>query len=52
MDVLERMEARVDLRTSTSVTGRTGHRLSGQEVQRCALINRLPQAVREESGRA
>jgi hypothetical protein len=52
VDVLRRMEASVDLRTSTLVLGRTSHRLSGQEVERCALINRQPQAVREASGRA
>jgi len=50
VDILKRMEAKVDLRTSTLVLGRTNHRLSGQEVERCALINRQPQAVREVSG--
>jgi hypothetical protein len=44
------MEAKVDLRTSTVVVGRTSHRLSGQEVQWCALINRQQQVVREVSG--
>jgi len=50
VDVLKRMEAKVDLRTSTLVLGRTSHRLSGQEVERLALINRHPQAGREASG--
>jgi len=50
MDILKRMEARVDLRTSTLVLGRTSHRLMGQEVERCALINRQPQAVGKTSG--
>jgi len=50
VDVLKRMEAKVDLRTSTLVLGRTSHRLSGQEVERLALINRQPQAVCEASG--
>ena len=50
VDILKRMEARVDLRTSTLVLGRTSHRLSGQKVGQCALINRQPQAVREVSG--
>ena len=50
VDVLKRMEAKVDLRTSTLVLGRTSHRLSGQEVERLALINRHPQVGREASG--
>jgi hypothetical protein len=50
VDVLRRMEARVDLRTCTLVLGKTSHRLSGQEVERCALINRQPQAFRDASG--
>jgi hypothetical protein len=44
VDILERMEATVDLRTSTLVLGRTSHRLSGREAERCALINSQPQA--------
>jgi hypothetical protein len=44
------MEAKVDLRSSTLVLGRTNHRLSGQEIERCALINRQPQAVRKVLG--
>jgi len=44
------MEAKVDLRTNTLVLGRTNHRLSGQEVERLALINRQTQAIREASG--
>jgi len=31
VDILKRMEAKVDLRTSIPVLGRTNHRLSGQE---------------------
>jgi hypothetical protein len=50
VDLLRRMEARVDLRTSTLVLGRTSHRLTGQEVERCALINRQPQVVGEAPG--
>jgi hypothetical protein len=50
VDILGRMEAKVDLRTSTLVLSRTNHRLSGHEVERCALINRQPQAVGEVSG--
>jgi len=50
VDILRRMEVRVDLWTSTLVLGRTSHRLTGQEVERCALINRQPQAVGEASG--
>jgi hypothetical protein len=50
VDILKRMEVRVDLWTSTLVLGRTSHRLSGQEVERRALINHQPQAVREASG--
>jgi len=50
VDMLKRMEVKADLRTSTLVLGRTSYRLSGQEVERCALINRQPQAVREASG--
>ena len=50
VDVLKRMEARVYLWTSTLVLGRTSYRLSGQEVQWCALINRQPWAVREAVG--
>jgi hypothetical protein len=46
--ILKRMEAKVDLRTSTLVLGRTNDRLSGQEVEGYA-INRQPQAVREVS---
>ena len=38
VDILKRMEARVDLRTNTLVLGRTSHRVSGQEVERVALI--------------
>jgi hypothetical protein len=33
VDILKRMEAKVDLRTSTLVLGRTNHRLSGQKVE-------------------
>ena len=40
----------MDLRTSTLFLGRTSHRLSGQEVERCALINRQTQTVRGASG--
>ena len=36
--ILNRIEARVDLRTIILVPGRTSHRLSGQEVERCVLI--------------
>ena len=50
VDVLKRMDAKVDLRTSALVLGRTSHRLSGQGVERLALINRHPQALREASG--
>jgi hypothetical protein len=35
IDVLSRMEASVDLRTSTLVLGRKRYQLSGQEVERC-----------------
>ena len=50
VDVLRRMQARVDLRTSTLVLKRSSHRLSEQEAERCALISRQPQAAREMSG--
>jgi hypothetical protein len=43
--VLRHMEARVDLRTSTLVLGRTSYRLSGQKVEQCALIRRQPQVA-------
>jgi len=46
---LKKMEAKVYLRTNTLVLGQTSHRLSGQEVERLALINRQPQAGREAS---
>ena len=42
------MWAKVDLLTST-IALRTSHRLSEQELERLALINRQPQAVREAS---
>ena len=35
----------VVLRTSTLILGRTSHRLTGQEVEWCPLINRQPRAV-------
>jgi hypothetical protein len=44
------MEARVDLRTSTLVLGRTSYQFSGQEVERCAVIRRQPQAATGVSG--
>ena len=50
VDILKKMEAKVDLRTNTLFLGRTIHRLSGQEVERLALINCQPQAGREASG--
>ena len=50
VNVLKRMQAKVDLRTSTLVLGRTSHRLSGQEVERLTLINCHPQVGREASG--
>ena len=49
VDVLKRMEAKVDLLTSTLVLW-TSHRLSEQKAEQSALINRQPQAVREGSG--
>lgn len=45
VDALRRMEARVDLRTSTLVTGRTSFRLSGQEAACCDLLQHEPQAA-------
>lgn len=57
VDILKRMEERVDLRTSTFVLERSTfvlerstHRLSGQEVERCTLINLQKQAVKEWLG--
>jgi hypothetical protein len=49
VDALRHMEARVDLRISTLVLGRTSFQLSGQEVERCALIRRQPQIASEVS---
>ena len=50
VDILKKkMEAKVDLRTNTLFLRRSSHRLSGQEVERLALINREPQAGREAS---
>jgi hypothetical protein len=40
VDVLRRMAASVDLRTSTLVLGRKQYQLSRQEVERCQLIRR------------
>jgi hypothetical protein len=50
VDILTRMEAMVDLRTSTIVLWRISHRLTSQDVERCASFNREPQADREETG--
>jgi hypothetical protein len=50
VDILKRMEVRVNWRASTLVLGQASHRLFRQEVERLALINRQPQAVREASG--
>jgi transposase InsO family protein len=49
LDALRQMEAKVDLRTSTLVLGRSRHQLAGQEVERCALVRRHPHSVREAS---
>jgi hypothetical protein len=47
LDMLRRMEAKVDIRTSTLVLGRNRHRLAGQEIEQCALVCRHPRIVRE-----
>jgi hypothetical protein len=47
VDVLRRMEARVDLRTSTLLLGRKRYQLSGHEVERCQFIGRQGRPMQE-----